>query len=381
MIDLERLWQSRVILEDGTIWKATSFGAEGSCGGEVVFNTSLSGYQEVLTDPSYHGQVVCMTYPLIGNYGINPADEESDAPQVSGFLVREATRRPSNHRSVESLAAYLQRHGIVALEGLDTRALTKKVRERGAMRIFMSTEALSDDELRKRLAEVPELEGKDYAKAVTCEKPYEFSSGRERSASRPTVLAFDFGAKRNIFRSLEAAGCDVRVMPATTTAAEVLAAKPDGVFLSNGPGDPRALDYAVSTVRDLIGQVPIFGICLGHQILALALGAEVIKMKFGHHGSNHPVREVASGRVEITAQNHGFAVKAGSLDASGAKVSQINLNDNTVAGLTHEEKRLFSVQYHPEASPGPHDSMHLFDRFFAMLAESDLSAAAGRQSS
>ena len=371
MRDLSKLGKGRLILEDGSIWQATPFGADGEAGGELVFNTAMSGYQEVLTDPSYTGQVVLMTSVEIGNYGVNDQDGESPAPRVSGFVVREASTMSSNWRATEDLRNYLRRHGIVALEGVDTRALTLRLRDRGAMKVFITSEPLTDDELRRRLAEVPDLEGQDFVAGVTCAEahPFErdFDPGFEsslRAEGEPLrVVAFDLGAKDTIYRSRRAVGCEVEVVPAGTTAAEVLAREPDGVFLSNGPGDPRPLESITATVAALLGRVPIFGICLGHQILAQAVGAETVKMKFGHHGSNHPVKDLATGRVEITSQNHGFAVTEDSLRARGGKVTHLNLNDGSIEGFSLPDRRAFSVQYHPEAAPGPHDSRYLFERF------------------
>lgn len=385
MKDSPGLWNARVILEDGTIWKATSFGASGEAGGEVVFNTALSGYQEVLTDPSYHGQVVVMTYPLIGNYGVNVEDEEAPAPCVAGFLVREASRIRSNYRSTEGLQEYLCRHGIVGLEGMDTRALTRRIREAGAMRIFMTTEPLDDETLKAKLAEVPDLVGRDMVQDVTVQESFNWSEGLDDTfapkqvngsveGDPPKVVAFHFGAKSTIFRSLRQVGFDVVVVPSVTTAEEVLAMNPDGVFLSNGPGDPRPLEYCAKTVGELLGKVPLFGICLGHQILAQAVGAEIVKLKFGHHGSNHPVMDLRTGKVEITAQNHGFAVTRESLEQIGARVSHVNLNDGTVEGMELPDKSAFSVQYHPEASPGPHDSSYLFQRFMALVQKGSFEA-------
>ncbi len=385
MRDLSKLMQGRLILEDGSIWHGTPCGASGEAGGELVFNTALSGYQEVITDPSYTGQVVVMTYPLIGNYGMNAEDEESPGPCVSGFVVRECTELTSNYRSQEDLRDYFTRYGVVALEGVDTRSLTLRVREKGAMRCFITSESLSDEELAQKIKTVPDLIGQDMVEKVTCRESSSFDSdfvsgfkpglstdgGRSRK-----VVAFDFGAKSTIFRSLRAVGCEVIVVPASTSAAEVLAMKPDGVFLSNGPGDPRPLTYVVDTVKGLLGQVPIFGICLGHQILALAIGAEIEKLKFGHHGSNHPVQEIDSGKVEVTAQNHGFATTAASVEAAGGRVTHINLNDQTVEGFEVPGSMAFSVQYHPEASPGPHDSLYLFHRFRDMMGTEERSAPA-----
>ena len=385
MRDLSQLHQGRIILEDGSIYTGTPCGAEGEAMGELVFNTALSGYQEVLTDPSYTGQIVTMTCPLIGNYGVTPEDEESDGPRAFGFLVRECATVSSNYRSHEDLRSYLKRHGVVALEGVDTRALTLKVREKGAMRCYITTSSLSDEELQAKLQEVPDLVGQDMVQGVTAKETSTFTEGYPEGFAPDLcapdkvtrrVVAFDFGAKKTIFRSLRAVGCEVIVVPASTTAEEVLAHRPDGVFLSNGPGDPRPLEGITATVRALLGKVPIFGICLGHQILAQAIGATVTKLKFGHHGSNHPVMDLDTRKVEITAQNHGFAVDGDSLAALGARVTHVNLNDQTVEGFEVKEQRAFSVQYHPEASPGPHDSLYLFQRFAALMAQTERSQSA-----
>jgi carbamoyl-phosphate synthase small subunit len=385
MIDIERLGRGRLILEDGTIWRGTPVGAEGETGGEVVFNTAMCGYQEILTDPSYAGQVVCMTYPEIGNYGVTAEDEESAAPQVSGFIMRQLAPRHSNWRAESSLGDYLKKHGIVAFEGVDTRALTRRIRLQGAMKIFMTTEPLSDEALRAKLEAVPGLEERDLVAGVTREEggPWDESfESRFHADIAPSgdqrfrVVALDFGAKEAILRSLVAVGCDVQVLPASASAEEILAQSPDGLFLSNGPGDPRILEGVVATVRTLLGKLPIFGICLGHQILALAAGADIVKMKFGHHGSNHPVKWLDSGRVEISAQNHGFAATRESVEAAGGRVTHVNLNDDSVAGLELSEQRAFSVQYHPEASPGPHDAVYLFRRFAELMSRGELETRA-----
>lgn len=374
-------------LEDGTIFKGYGFGAEGEAQGEVVFNTSMSGYQEILTDPSYAGQIVTMTYPHIGNYGVNHKDFESRAPFAEGFVVRENSQMYSNWRAEGSLEEFLSRFGIVAIEGVDTRALTKHIRTAGAMRGVISTEELDEKSLVQKARAVPSIVGRDLVKGVTSRHPYEWSKPEEKSFS---VVAYDFGIKRNILRCLEAVGCEVSVVPATTPAKEVLDLNPDGVFLSNGPGDPEPLGYAIAAIRSLVGKKPIFGICLGHQLLSLALGAKTYKLKFGHRGANHPVKNLATGRVEITSQNHGFAVDAASLGVRGERwrvgsslpignwpgksdfgpveITHVNLNDGTVEGLRCIELPAFSVQYHPEASPGPHDSAYLF-RQFAQLME------------
>ena len=363
-------------LEDGTVFRGTSFGAPGEASGEVVFNTSLQGYQEILTDPSYKGQVVCMTYPLIGNYGINPEDDESDRPWVEAFVVREACRTPSSHRSVESLGAFLARKGVVGIEGVDTRMLTRRLREKGALRGFVSTVEKSADALVDRARTVPSMEGLDLARLVTRERPGPWTEGhasafasdpRPRNGAELHIAAVDFGIKRNILRNLVDCGFRVTVLPAATTSAEVLALRPDGVFLSNGPGDPAPLTYAAECVRGLLGKVPVFGICLGHQILAHAYGGKTWKLKFGHHGGNHPVKDLSTGKVEVTAQNHGFAAHPDLFARGEVEQTHLNLNDGTCEGMRHREVPAFSVQYHPEAGPGPHDSLHLFDRFRELI--------------
>ncbi|MBI2411613.1 MAG: glutamine-hydrolyzing carbamoyl-phosphate synthase small subunit [Deltaproteobacteria bacterium] len=365
-------------LADGTVFEGTAFGAQGETTGEVVFNTSMMGYQEVLTDPSYNGQLVCMTYSQQGNYGINEEDIESVNPWVEGFIVKEACMYPSNWRSTDSLMGYLARHGIVGISGIDTRALTRIIRDKGAMQAVIST----TDPDYKRLVEKARasrgLVGVDLVKAVTCKGPYRWEEELWRigrgyphgtATKRFKVVAYDFGIKRNILRNLAEAGCDVAVVPASTPAESVLQSNPDGIFLSNGPGDPSAVTYAKKNVEKLIGKKPIFGICLGHQILSLALGGRTFKMKFGHRGGNQPVQDLTTGKVEITSQNHGFAVDSESLFGI-VDITHINLNDRTVEGLAHKELPLFSVQYHPEASPGPHDSQYLFKRFVDMMEAS-----------
>ena len=379
--------RARLALEDGSIYEGTAFGAvdpdesdHAEVDGEVVFNTSMYGYQEILTDPSYKGQIVTMTYPHIGNTGVNDHDLESARPHVAGFIVRECSRVASNFRSENELAHYLSAHGILALEGIDTRALTKRLRVHGAMRGVLSTAACSDDDLVDRARAAPGLIGRDLVKEVTCEAPFDWSEGfvttfeREvppsRSTSRFRVAAMDFGIKRNILRCLVETGCDVTVFPASTTAEDIMAARPEGIFLSNGPGDPEGVPYAIEAIRRLIvpDGPPVFGICLGHQLMGLALGGRTFKLKFGHRGANQPVRCEATGRVEITTQNHGFAVDADSLPQDAVRVTHINLNDQTVEGLRHTELPAFSVQYHPESSPGPHDSFYLFQDFIEQMA-------------
>ena len=365
-------------LEDGSVFRGTSFGAPGETSGEVVFNTSMQGYQEILTDPSYKGQVVCMTYPLIGNYGISPEDDESDRPWVEAFVVREACRVPSSHRSAEPLGTYLERKGVVGIEGVDTRRLTRILREHGALRGVVSTVERSADALVDRAKAVPSMEGLDLARLVTRKEAAPWTEGHvsafateRRKAAGPEfhVAAMDFGAKRNILRNLVDCGFRVTVLPAEATAAEVLALSPDGVFLSNGPGDPAAVTYAAECVRGLLGKVPVFGICLGHQILAHAYGGKTYKLPFGHHGGNHPVKDLATGRVEVTAQNHGFAAHPDLFKRGDVEQTHVNLNDGTCEGMRHLEVPAFSVQYHPEAAPGPHDSLHLFDRFRELIAK------------
>ena len=359
-------------LENGLWYEGESAGAPGETGGEVVFNTSLTGYQEILTDPSYAGQIVTMTAPEIGNYGIAPDDAESRTPQVAGFVVRDESPIASNWRATGTLRDYLVRHNIVAISDVDTRALTRVLRSAGVMRGIIATGDHDPRELVDKTRSIPQMEGSDLVVGVTCEQPFdwnpvpadEFAPAPQRRARRPLrIAAYDFGMKWNILRRFTAHGCDVRVFPASTPAADLLADKPDGVFLSNGPGDPAVLDYAIQNARELVNQeVPVFGICLGHQILSLALGGETYKLKFGHRGANHPVKDLDTGKVEITSQNHGFAVDPKSLP-SDVRVTHVNLYDGTVEGLRHETKPVFCVQYHPEAAPGPHDADYLFRQF------------------
>lgn len=393
-------------LADGTIFEGRPFGAEGEAIGEVVFNTGMTGYQEVLSDPSYRGQIVCMTYPHIGNTGVNPEDLEARRPALAGFIVKEGCASPSNWRMQEPLEGFLKAHGIVGIQGIDTRALTRHIRDRGAQEGCLSTRAEDPVRLVEKAQASPGLIGRDLVAEVTCAVPYPWAegvwvwgkgeslggAGVGTAVGEPQmdlfagaapggapfkVVAFDCGIKLNILRKLVSLGCRVLVVPAKATAGEVLAHQPDGIFLSNGPGDPEGLPYLIETVRALIGRKPIFGICLGHQILGLALGGRTFKLKFGHHGCNHPVKELMTGKVEITTQNHGFAVE---MDSFGDKQvgdlmiqrediiqTHVNLNDGTCEGLLHRSLPLFAVQYHPEASPGPHDSHYLFKRFLVLM--------------
>jgi carbamoyl-phosphate synthase small subunit len=370
-------------LEDGTWYRGTAAGAQGETSGEVVFNTSMTGYQEVLTDPSYAGQIVTMTAPQIGNYGVAPGDAESQAPRVAGFVMREESPLASNWRAHGTLRDYLIAHNIVAVADIDTRALTRVLRSAGVMRGVIATGQVDPEELVDKARAIPKMEGSDLVRGVTCDRSYawrdrasasgdadhaEFGLPPSRRASkRLRVAAYDFGVKWNILRRLDAYGCDVQVFPANAPAADLLATDPDGIFLSNGPGDPAALTYAIDNVRQLVdAERPMFGICLGHQILGLAVGGDTFKLKFGHRGANHPVKELSSGTVEITSQNHGFAVDPGSLPPD-VRVTHLNLYDGTVEGFRHTTKPIFSVQYHPEASPGPHDADYLFLQFLESM--------------
>jgi carbamoyl-phosphate synthase small subunit len=390
-------------LEDGLVLKGRSFTGSGECAGEVVFNTAMTGYQEILTDPSYKGQIVTMTYPLMGNYGINFEDLESQGVQVEGFIVKEYHPYPSNWRARGNLADYLKGAGLLGVEGFDTRAITKRLREAGAMRGLVSTEDLDPVSLVHRARELPSMDGLDLVPLVTCRTPYWWEEGAARESlgcemtpaaagsppgepapssppctyedlqalwrqrSGQKVVLYDYGVKFNIIRSLKERGLQVLVVPATTPAADVLRLKPHGIVLSNGPGDPAAVTYAIANVRQCLGAAPLFGICLGHQLLGLALGGNTFKLKFGHRGANQPVKDLISGRVEITSQNHGFAVDLNSIPDPGVELTHINLNDNTLEGLRHPGLRAFSVQYHPEASPGPHDAHYLFDEFLKAI--------------
>jgi carbamoyl-phosphate synthase small subunit len=384
----QQTMEAILALEDGTWFRGSAAGASGAAGGEVVFNTSMTGYQEVLTDPSYSGQIVTMTCPEIGNYGVSSEDIESRAPHVAGFIMREESPIASNWRSEGTLRDYLVANGVVAIAGIDTRALTRTLRSAGVMRGVIKTgEGLDPAALVEQARALPKMEGSDLVRGVTCQSPFDWSEqAREsfdlalpvRTTRRRRIAAYDFGMKRNILRRLTAHGCDVRVYPASTPAADVLATQPDGVFLSNGPGDPAPLTYAVANAKTLVASnVPVFGICLGHQILGLAMGGQTFKLKFGHRGGNHPVKKLDTGKIEITSQNHGFAVDPASLPAD-VEVTHLNLYDGTVEGLRHKTRPVFSVQYHPEASPGPHDADYLFDDFLTLVDAGLEAHAVGR---
>jgi carbamoyl-phosphate synthase small subunit len=370
-------------LEDGRVWRGRGFGAQAEVVGEVVFNTAMTGYQEILTDPSYCGQIVTMTYPLIGNYGVNEQDIESRRVFAEGFIVRELSRTYSNWRASESLDQYLSAAGVPGISDIDTRSLVRHIRERGSMRGCLSTVNSDENSVVERARSAPEMIGSDLASVVTCTEPYIWADNQASAYGSPVLLhsnvnadpkvnprfhvvAYDFGLKHNSLRNLAALGCRVTVVPAHTSAEDVSDLKPDGIWLSNGPGDPEPLTGVVSNLKKLIARYPVFGICLGHQLMGLAFGGKTYKLPFGHHGGNQPVKDLATGRVEITAQNHGFAVDADSLP-SDCEVTHINLNDNTVEGLKHRSLPVYSVQYHPEAGPGPHDPSYLFDRFVEMM--------------
>ena len=370
--------ESILALEDGRVFRGRAYGAPVERFGEVVFNTSLSGYQEILTDPSYAGQIVILTYPHIGNYGTNPQDSESAKPYAEGLVVRELSELASNWRSAEAISAFLATAGVPVISDIDSRALVRHLRKYGAMRGVISATNLDEASLVSKAKATPSMVGLDLASRVTTANRYEWIEpshniqgleSRGHAAPRFYVVACDYGIKFNILRRLVDVGCRVTVVPATTSASEILELKPDGVFLSNGPGDPEPVEYAAKAVRELAGRVPIFGICLGHQIIGLALGGRTYKLKFGHHGGNHPVMNLETRKVEITAQNHGFAVDPDSLMASEVTLTHMNLNDQTLEGLRHRSMPIFSVQYHPEASPGPHDASYLFDRFVKMMQE------------
>jgi carbamoyl-phosphate synthase small subunit len=372
-----------IALEDGTVFEGKSYGVEGEKEGEIVFNTSMTGYQEIMTDPSYKGQIITMTYPLIGNYGINDDDVESGSPKVEGFIVREFSKIVSNHRSQDSLFNYFRKYNILAIEEVDTRALTRHIRVKGAMKGFVSTVDHDPESVVRKARESRGILGVDLVRQVTCSAPYVFEEisqesgvrSQERDTAKPgtepgpelKVAVMDYGVKRNILRILQRIGCHVTVFPAYAKAEEVLALHPDGVLLSNGPGDPEAVTYAIEEIRKLLGKLPIFGICLGQQLLGLAYGGKTYKLKFGHRGANQPIKELATGKVYIVSENHGFAVDIKSVTGHPVRATHVNLNDGTIEGIEHEEYPIFSVQYHPEASPGPHDSYGLFAKFRAMM--------------
>jgi len=369
-------------LEDGRTFPCRSFTGPGESSGEVVFNTSMTGYQEILTDPSYYGQMVTMTYPLIGNYGVCPEDVESDRVQVAAFIIKEYQAFPSNFRSTGTLADYLTQNNILGIEDLDTRALTRHLRKSGAMRAVISTKDLNPESLVAKAKAIPSMEGSDLVGYVTCKTPYFWKDNQpdvvdanlltgpdvwRNRGKKHSVVALDFGIKYNIIRCLEREGCEVLVVPAKTDAATILALKPEGIFLSNGPGDPEPLTYAVETIKALLGKAPIFGICLGMQLLGLAMGGKTLKIKFGHRGGNQPVKNMDTGKVEITSQNHGFAVDLNSLNKENAILTHINLNEDSLEGLKDDKIQAFAVQYHPEASPGPHDAAYLFNQFAKVI--------------
>ena len=364
-----------LLLEDGTVFEGKSFGAKGTACGEVVFNTAMTGYQEILTDPSYHEQIITMTYPLIGNYGTNNADIESGKVFAKGFIVKENCNYPSNWQNQDSLSDYLKANDVVGLEGIDTRALVKHIRTEGAMKGIISSEGLSAAKLKEKLEKYPGLVDRDIVKDVTAEKSYRWHEGvtdiitgqEQKPPVKYKVIAFDYGIKQNILRLLRSHGCEIHIVPAHTSAKSVLTRKPDGIFLSNGPGDPGGVVYAIDEIKKMLGRVPIFGICLGHQLLGLALGAKRFKLKFGHHGANHPVMNLQTRKIEITSQNHGFCIDIDSLKDKDVEITHINLNDKTLEGFRCKNIPAFCVQYHPEASPGPHDSNYLFERFIKSM--------------
>lgn len=353
-------------LEDGAKFIGQSLSVEGESAGEAVFNTAMTGYQEVLTDPSYAGQIVVMTYPLIGNYGVNDEDVESKKVHVKGFVVKEFCRLHSNFRATKSLTEYLNENNIIAIEGIDTRALTRHLRVKGAMKAIISTEDFDEKSLAKKLKAIPSMEGSDWVKEVTTEKKYIWEP-EDKTEKKYKVAAIDCGIKFNILRILTSMGCEVHVFPASATAEEIKAIEPDGLFISNGPGDPAAVNYVADTIKQFFGELPVFGICLGHQIVGLALGGKSFKLKFGHHGANHPVKDLLDNRIGITSQNHGFCINIDSLDSKEVEMIDINLNDQTLEGIRHTTKPILSFQYHPEAAPGPHDAQYLFDYFIEMM--------------
>ncbi|MFH1777578.1 MAG: glutamine-hydrolyzing carbamoyl-phosphate synthase small subunit [Candidatus Omnitrophota bacterium] len=363
--------KAKLVLEDGRVFAGVSFGAHGERYGEVVFNTSMTGYQEIITDPSYKGQIVTMTYPLIGNYGINLEDMESRGPNLEGFVVKECSRITSNWRAQMSLTEYLQRNNIVGIEGVDTRALTRHIRMQGAMKAVISTEDLDDKSLIRKAKKSPGLVGRDLVIQVTCGQTYvcpQLTVNSVQFTGRQLkVIVIDCGVKLNILRELQKNNCEITIVPAKTPAEKILKMQPDGILLSNGPGDPAGVPYVVDTVKALIGKLPIFGICLGHQMLGLALGGKTYKLKFGHHGANHPVKDLTTDKIAITVQNHGFCIDIDSLNKDEIEITHINLNDNTLEGIRHKRLPIFSVQFHPEASAGPHDAEYLFKEFVKMM--------------
>ena len=354
--------RAKIALEDGKVFNGYSFGTSGETYGEVVFNTSMAGYQEILTDPSYKGQIVTMTYPLIGNYGINSEDIESRKPFVEGFVVKECSRIASNWRSEKTLDEYLKENNIIGIEGVDTRALTKHIRLEGSMKAVISTEDLDDKSLIKKVKAVPSIIGRDLAKEVIVNEPFEWES-----QGKYKIVVIDCGVKFNILRKLQERNCKVKVVPGNTSAENIAKENPDGIMVSNGPGDPEGAAYVAQTIKKLIGKFPIFGICFGHQLIGLALGGKTYKLKFGHHGGNHPVKDLRSGKISITSQNHNFCVDINSLNKDDIEITHINLNDQTLEGMRHKRHPLFSVQFHPEHSPGPHDAEYLFDEFIEMI--------------